>query len=154
MRSVYKVLAALIAIEVAIQAAVMVYAIAGLGLYIEGGGVLDAAAVESGETLFPELIGLILHGLNGMFVIPALALVLLIVSFFAKVPGGVRMAAVVLGLVVLQVLLGMFLHGMSWLGLLHGLNALALFGTAVVAARRVPRADVPVEQRTRQSALT
>jgi hypothetical protein len=153
MKSVYKVLAILIAIEVAVQAAAMVYAIAGLGLYVEDGGVLDQAAFESGDTLFPEMAGLVLHGLNGMFVIPALALILLIVSFFAKVPGGVRMAAVVLGLVVLQVLLGMFLHSTSWLGMLHGVNALVLFGAAVATARAVPRADVPAQALPTQPAM-
>jgi hypothetical protein len=153
MKSVYRVLAALIAIEVAVQAAAMVYAIAGLGLYVDGGGVIDQAAFESGDTLFPEMAGLVLHGLNGMFVIPALALILLIVSFFAKIPGGVRFAGIVLGLVVLQVLLGMFLHTTSWLGMLHGINALILFGAAVQTARRVPRADVPAQPRATQPAM-
>jgi hypothetical protein len=153
MRSVYRVLAILIAVEVAVQAAAMVYAIAGLGLYVEDGGVLDQAAFESGDTLFPEMTGLVLHGVNGMFAIPALALILLVVSFFAKVPGGVRTAAGVLVLVVVQVLLGIFLHTASWLGILHGLNALVLFGGAVSAARLATRADVPAQARPRQSAL-
>jgi heme A synthase len=83
-----------------------------------------------------------------------LALILLIVSFFARIPGGVRWATIVLVLVVVQVLLGMFLHGTTWLGMLHGINALALFGVAVGTARRVPPADVPSQPQTTQSALT
>lgn len=146
MRSVYKVLAYLIAIEVAVQAAAMVFAISGLGLWVEEGGVLDQAAFQSEEVLFPEMFGFLVHGLNGMYVIPFLALVLLIVSFFAKVPRGVPWAAAILGLVVLQVALGIGGHELSISGLLHGLNALVLFTTALLTARRVPaqaRTDTP-----------
>lgn len=140
MRTVYKVFAWLIAAEVAIQAAVMVYAIAGLGIWIESeNGVLDKAAFESGDMLFPELVGLMLHGMNGMMVIPALALIFLIVSFFAKVPGGVKWAALTLLFVVLQVALGLFGHELAILGGLHGVNALILFLVAVWAGKRVSR---------------
>ena len=155
MKSVYKVLAYLIAIEVAVQAAVMVFAISGLGLFVSGGGVIDQAAFESGESLFPEMIGLIIHGMNGMMVIPALALILFIVSFFAKVPRGVAWAGAVLGLVVLQVALGIGGHSVSISGLLHGLNALVLFTTALLTARRVTAA-APVEatSRSRERAMS
>jgi hypothetical protein len=129
-------LAAIIAVEVAIQAMAMVFAIAGLGKWIEGGGVLNKAAFESGEKLFPEDVGFMIHALNGMFVMPVLGLLLLIVSFFAKVPGGVKWAGVVFGLVLLQVALGLLGHGIPALGGLHGLNALALFSAAIYAARR------------------
>ena len=44
--------------------------------------------------------------LSGMMIIPALALIFLIVSFFAKVPGGIAWAAYVLLAVVVQVALG------------------------------------------------
>jgi heme A synthase len=77
-----------------------------------------------------------IHALNGMFVMPVLGLLLLIVSFFAKVPGGVKWAGVVFGLVLLQVALGLLGHGIPALGGLHGLNALALFSAAIYAARR------------------
>jgi hypothetical protein len=136
MRSAYRYLAAIIAVEVAIQAMAMVFAIAGLGKWIEGGGVLNKAAFESGEKLFPEDVGFMIHALNGMFVMPVLGLLLLIVSFFAKVPGGVKWAGVVFGLVLLQVALGLLGHGIPALGGLHGLNALALFSAAIYAARR------------------
>ena len=72
-----------------------------------------------------------LHGIFGMMLIPLLALVLLIISFFAKIPGGVKWAAIVLGLVVLQVALGIFGHETPYAGLLHGLNALILFAVAL-----------------------
>jgi hypothetical protein len=138
MRTAYRTLAWLIALEVAVQAAAMVYAIAGLGIWVDqDGGVLDKAAFESEESLFPEMIGLIVHAVNGMMVIPALALVFLIFSFFAKVPGGVKWAGVVLLAVVVQVALGLFGHEAAIFGLLHGLNALLLFSLAVMAGKRV-----------------
>jgi cytochrome c oxidase subunit IV len=42
------------------------------------------------------------HIFNGFFVIPGLALLLLIVSFFTKVRGAIRWAAIVLALVVVR----------------------------------------------------
>jgi hypothetical protein len=41
MRTAYKVLAYLVAVEVAVQARVMVWAIAGLGKWVDSGGVFD-----------------------------------------------------------------------------------------------------------------
>jgi hypothetical protein len=76
------------------------------------------------------------HGLNGQMIVPVVALLLLIVSFFAKVPRGVALAGAVVGLVALQVVLGMFAHNVPVLGVLHGVFALGLFAMAVVAARR------------------
>ncbi len=137
MRSVYRWLAFIIAAEVALQAAVMVYAIAGLGIWVErDSGVLDKAAFESEAPIFPEAVGFMLHGINGMMVIPALALILLIVSFFAKIPGGPKWAALVLLAVVVQVALGIFGNENAIFGGLHGINALILFSLAVVAGRR------------------
>lgn len=137
MRTAYKILAWLIAAEVMIQAAAIAYAIAGLGIWIDqNGGVLDKAAMESNETLFPEIVGFMIHGINGQMVIPLLAVILMIVSFFAKVPGGVKWAGFVLLAVVVQVALGMFLHTVSGLGALHGINALILFGVATMAGVR------------------
>lgn len=150
MKSAYRVLAYLVAIEVAIQAMVMVYAVAGLGLWIDQGGVLNKAAFESGESLFPEMIGLFVHFLNGTMVIPALALALLIVSFFTRLPGAIKWAGIVLGLVLIQVLLGLFGHAFSALGALHGLNALLLFSAAAYAAHRVrATAAVPAREDVR-----
>ncbi len=40
-----------------------------------------------------------LHGMNGMMVIPVVALLLLVISFFAKIPRGVAWAVGVAALV-------------------------------------------------------
>ena len=55
MRTAYKVLAYLVAAEVAIQAMVMVWAIAGLAKWVDGGGVFDKSVIESQGTPFPRL---------------------------------------------------------------------------------------------------
>lgn len=138
MRTAYKVFAWLLALGVVVQAASVVWAIAGLGIWVDkDGGVLDKAAFESEETLFPEVAGFMVHGLNGMMIIPALALIFLIVSFFAKVPGGIAWAAYVLLAVVVQVALGLYGHEAAIWGMLHGINAMILFSLAVYAGLRV-----------------
>jgi hypothetical protein len=134
MRTAYRVLALVIAAEVAIQAAAIAYAIFGLGIWIDGGGVLDKATMESDAADFAGVGGFALHGINGEIVFPLLVIVLLVLSFFAKVPRGVMWAGVTLGLTALQILLGMFGHGLAALGVLHGVNALLIFGVAVMAA--------------------
>jgi hypothetical protein len=140
MRSVYKVLAYVLAAEVVIQAMAMVYAVAGQGKWVMEGGVLDKAVIESREFVFPEVLGYAIHGINGTMVIPLVALALLVISFFAKVPGGVMWAGLVLGLVVLQATLGIAGHSIPFLGALHGLNALLLFSAAFYSGLRVRRA--------------
>lgn len=135
MRTAYRVLAWIIAIEIVVQAAMIAYAVFGESAFVDGGGVVDKALVESQTADFEGVIGFPIHGINGQIVIPLLGLVLLVVAFFAKIERGVALAAATFGLIVLQVLLGMFGHGLPLLGLLHGLNALLLFGAAVAAAR-------------------
>lgn len=132
MRIVYRIISFTICALVALQAASHAWASAGLGLYIAEGGVIDASAQE-GPPPFPEALGFMIHGMNGMYAIPTLALLLLIVSFFAKIRRGTAFAVGVLALVALQVTLGLLGHGMALLGLLHGLNALLLFTTALLA---------------------
>ena len=155
MRTAYKVLAYLVAAEVAVQAMVMVWGIAGLGKWVDGGGVLDKAVFEeamgSGGMPFSEFAGLLVHGINGMFVIPLIALLLLIVSFFTKVRGAIKWAVIVLVLAVVQGQIGFLGHEFPLAGALHGLNAMVLFGAAFYAGRRLraaARRDVsaPEEQ--------
>jgi hypothetical protein len=139
MRVVYRVIAYVIAAEVALQAAFMAYAVFGLGKWVDDGGVLDSAVIESDKMAFDEEVGFMLHGINGQMVIPALALILLIVSFFAKVPRGVLYAVMVLVWVAVQVTLGLSGHEIPVLGLFHGLVAFALYGTAFMAGFRAKR---------------
>ena len=70
MRTVYRVLAWIVAVEVLVQAAAISYAIFGLGKWIQDGGVLDKSVMESQVSAFPEEVGFMVHGLNGMMVVP------------------------------------------------------------------------------------
>ena len=138
MKQVYRVLAFLIAAGVALQAASIAYGMFGLIKWIEEGGTLDQST-----QLTPALggyTGFSWHATGGIFVLSVISLLFLISSFFAKVPGGIRWALIVLGVTVLQVALGLFSHSVAGLGWLHGINALVLFGTAMMAGLRVSRA--------------
>ena len=148
MKSAFKVLAYIIAAEVVVQSAMMVFAVAGLGIWVDNGGTLDAAAFEDENLSFTGVAGFMVHGINGMMIIPILALALLVLSFFAKVPGGVRNAAIIVGLVVLQIALGLFGHENAYIGLLHGVNALVLFSAALFTGRLAAKADTPVATRS------
>jgi uncharacterized sodium:solute symporter family permease YidK len=136
MRTAYRVLAYLLAIEVVVQAMAIAYAIAGLGKWVEDdGGVLNKQVLDSDSPDFQGVGGFATHGINGMMIIPILVLLLLIVSFFAKVPTGVRNAAILLGMVVLQVFLGIFSHSIPFVIVLHVLNAFGILAMAIVAGR-------------------
>lgn len=139
MRGMYRIIGYFICALVGAQAAFHAWASAGMGVWIAGGGVLDKAVFEGivagGTPPFGEVAGMMLHGMNGMFVIPVVALVFIAVAFLARIPGAVGRAVAVGALVVLQVALGLGGHGTPLLGLFHGLNALALFAVAWSAAR-------------------
>jgi hypothetical protein len=138
MRSAYRVLAHLIMISVIFQAAVIAWTFFGLNEWIDGGGVLNKAVLDDRDTVnFAAQRGAMLHGIGGMLVIPVLVLAFLIVSFFAKVPGGVRFAVIIVVLTVLQVVLGIAGHDLPWLGLLHAINAFLIIGIAKTADTKV-----------------
>ena len=92
MKTVYRVLAYAIAALVAVQAAAIGYAVFAQLNWIEDGGTLDEAAFDTGA---PGTGGHDLPRLDGGVVL-LLSLALLIVSFFAKIPQGVRWAVIVL----------------------------------------------------------
>ena len=142
MLKAYRILAIIIAIDVVIQAMAMVFAIAGLTIWVSDGGTLDKAALEDQDLDFTGVVGFPVHFINGTMVIPLLGLALLIVSFFAKVPGGVKLAAIVLGSIVVQVFAGILGHDAPYIGMIHGLNAFVLFSAAVYAARTARTAGV------------
>ena len=148
MRTTYRVLAYLVCGLVGLQAASHAWSSAGIAMYLAEGGTIDFDSQSL--PAFPEAVGLMIHGMNGMYAIPLVALLLLVVAFFAKIPGGVMRAVIVVVLVALQVTLGMLGHGLTALAFLHGLNALALFGVALWAGMRAGRAagQVPAPRST------
>ncbi|MGM9474669.1 hypothetical protein ACS5PJ_22075 [Pseudarthrobacter sp. YS3] len=148
MRRTYSIIAWIIAGGVAVQAASIAFGLGGMAHYIQDGGVIDKALVESRQTTtFTGELGFPIHAIVGGMVIPLAALALLVVAFFVKMQGARLWAAVVLGVVALQITLGYSITDMPYLGLIHGANALAVFLSAVYAARRVshPTAAKAVE---------
>jgi hypothetical protein len=142
MRATYRVLAYLLALEVVVQAAAIAWAVFGLSTWIENGGVLDKAGMESEGTAFDGVLGFAVHGINGQMIVPAIALIFFVVSFFARFPGAVAWAGAALGTVIVQVALGIFAHSVPALGMLHGAVALVLLVVALIAARKASGAPV------------
>jgi hypothetical protein len=145
MRSAYRVLAMLVALGVFVQAGTIAYGWFQVINDVEGGATFTSDSENALNA------GHVIHGQVGMMVIPAIALILLVVSFFARIPGGVRWAAIVVALVVLQVVLAFVSFGAPVVGALHGMNALAILGTALNASRaagaREPAAAAPARTR-------
>jgi hypothetical protein len=135
MRVTYVWLSRLIALGVVLQAAFIAW------------GTFDLFnAAEDGQAFTEDSdynAGQALHGIFGLAIIPLLALLLLIVSFFVRTPGAVPFALAVFGLVVLQFLLALVSFGAPVIGVLHGLNAFAMAGVAGFAGRRAERAGSP-----------
>jgi heme A synthase len=135
MKTAYRVLAYAIAALVAVQAAAIGYAVFAQLHWIEDGNTIDGASFESGA---PGTAAFLFHALNGgVFLLVALALV--IVSFFAKIPRGVRWAVIVLVCTVVQIALGTLSRLLAPIGAVHGAVALVLFGVAVMAAMRAQK---------------
>ena len=139
MKNVYRVLAYLIAALVVVQAGAIAYGVFGLFNWVEGGGVLDQASVQAENSDIGGGFGFEFHITVGFFAIPIAALLLLIISFFAKVPGGIRWALFLFLTVIVQTLLAGFAHAVPGIGWLHGMVALVLFGLAVTAGIRAGR---------------
>jgi heme A synthase len=141
MRRTYSVLAWIVAGGVFVQAAAIAFGFGGMAGYVQEGGVVDKALVESRTTgNFTGEVGFAIHGIVGGMVIPFAALALVVASFLIKVPGARKWAAVVLGLVIVQAMLGYSITDLPYLGLIHGANALAILLTSVYAARLPARA--------------
>ena len=128
MKATYRVLAMLIAAAVVLQAMFIALAWFTAIKDMDDGLVIDKN--------YDGNIGHTLHEQMGMTVIPLLAIVFLIVSFFAHIAGGVKWAAVVFGLVALQITLAFVSFGVPAIGALHGLNAFAVLAVAAIAGRR------------------
>jgi hypothetical protein len=128
MKATYRVLAMLIGAGVVLQAMFIA-----LGWFTAIKDMDDGLVIDKN---YEGNIGHTLHGQIGMMVIPLLAIALLIVSFFAHITGGVKWAAIVFGLVALQIALAFLSFGVPAIGALHGLNAFALLAVAAIAGRR------------------
>ncbi|MEV6417592.1 hypothetical protein [Kribbella sp. NPDC051718] len=133
MRAAYRVLASLIAISVVLQVASIALA-----------GFTIASDAEDGTTIGADYsnFGQSYHSIAGT-AIAVLALVFLIVSFLTDVPRGRALAGIVLGLVVLQFVLAVVSFGLPALGILHGINGLAIAAVAGMASSRAATPSQP-----------
>lgn len=136
MRATYQWLARLIALGVVLQAAFIAF-----GTF-EVFNAVDDGKVFTGDT-DDYNAGQALHSIFGVMVIPLLAVLLLIVSFFVKTKGAVWSALAVLGLIVLQFVLALVSFGAPVIGLLHGINAFAIAGVAGFAGGRAGKPRSP-----------
>ncbi len=147
MRTAYRVLALAICVLVAVQAMTVAFSTFGILNWVDNENDLTKSAIEADTWEWTGATGTVLHGQLGMMVIPIIALVLLIVSFLAKVPGGVKWAVIILVDVVVQVVIAIVAFSTPLVGALHGLNAFILFGLAMTAAQQARKAaDVPATQ--------
>ena len=133
MRTAYRVLAYLLALSVAVQASLIAFGAFALEDSIDNGPVSD------GDTT-----GVTLHH-SFAYVVALFAIALLAVSFGAKVEHGVRWAAIPFGLVVAQFFFAYAAYSAPVVGVLHGLNALAIFAVALLAGRRLPNTAAVAE---------
>jgi hypothetical protein len=156
MRKTYRIIADIIAVLVVIQAMMIVWSVAGLFAWIDDGATLDKSVIEGWDSeppTFDGAIGHFVHVMSGTFLIPLLGLILLIVSFFAKVPRGVAIAAAIVVSIVVQYLAGTFAElGGATVGIIHGLNAFILFGLALAGAKAA-KEEAAKPQETQPAAM-
>ncbi|MEO6789821.1 MAG: hypothetical protein ABI249_09460 [Ornithinibacter sp.] len=151
MKTTYRALAYLIVILVIVQAADLAFGFFGMGAWVENGNDLTKATLSDNTSGVTGEIGLALHSIIGQFLVPLVALVLLALSFFAHISGGVRWAALVFGAVIVQVLLAFVSFGVPLVGVLHGGNAFLLLWLAWTAGRAATRSMTLSEPAVRSS---
>jgi hypothetical protein len=135
-RAVYRILAMIIAAGVVVQAAAIAFAMFDIEHKTDD-GVFYTKDSDNG--------GIALHAVLGEMVIPVVALAFLIVAFFARIPGGVKWAAITFGVLVLQIVLAFAGQSVPFIGVLHGINAFALAAVASIAMRKARLADAPAQ---------
>jgi hypothetical protein len=137
----YRILADLIAILVVVQAAAIAYGAFAIDHVIDHAKDHNGDTISNASSKLDGGAGYAIHSFVGIMVIPAVAIILFVISFFGQVPGGVKWAGLVLLDVVVQVVLGFAAHSVAALGWLHGPNAIVLFAVALFAARRSAGAE-------------
>lgn len=138
MRATYRVLAYLVPVIVVLQAAFIAVGLFGLSHWVDAGNTLTKSAIENDSSNVGGGTALGLHFFGAMAMV-LVALLLLIVSFFAKVEGGVKWAGLIVADVVLQWAFGLFAFSAPILGAFHAVNAFLLFGLGTMAAAAATR---------------
>jgi len=130
MKATYRVLAILIPVLVAVQAAAIAAGTFDVLHSVDDGRPYTESAGQNP--------GQMVHSLGAMAV-AVVGLLLLVVSLFAKIEGGVKWAGFVFLSVVFQWVVAIVAFGAPVVGALHGLNALLLFGLGMSAAAAATR---------------
>lgn len=130
MRTAFRVVAWVIAGAVMVQAAVMVFAIAGLFHYVSAGGVVSA---ESEPDAFPEGVGVAIHIMLANYLFPLLGLAIVAAAAFTKRTKAIWTGVILLVLILLEWYLGVAGYSAPFAGALHGINGLVIFGLALLA---------------------
>lgn len=123
----YKVLAHTIAAAVVVQAALIAWTT-----------FIVINTLESGADVSSPPAAAMIHGTIGMYIIPTLALALLVVALIAH--AGIRWAVWVVVAVVVQIALALAAFSTPALGILHGLVAFGIIALAEVGARVIAHA--------------
>lgn len=131
MRNAYRYLAMATGTLVVLQAAAIAWAVFGLVDDVDSGTLVDKN--------YDGNAGFALHSMIGWMILPLVALVLLVVGYLIRdVDGALKWAGIIFGLVVLQDLLAVVSFAAPVVGVLHGINALALLVVSFAAVRIVP----------------
>jgi heme A synthase len=141
LNSVFRIWASLVSLAIIVQVGLAAYGAFNAVDKFDDGGTVKKDAVSDGFGA---------HSAVGYLIFLA-AIVLLVLAFLARSggPARVRWSGVLLGLIVVQILLAWAGGSTAWLGVLHGINALAVAGVAGSlagrewAAHRGPRAPEP-----------
>ena len=94
-KATYRALAYLVPVLVALQATFITLGVFGLGAWVDDGNDFTKSVLESDSSSVTGGIGFALHNVGAM-ALALVGLLLLVLSFFAKIPGGVKWAALVL----------------------------------------------------------
>ncbi|MCS5478812.1 hypothetical protein NYP18_03990 [Corynebacterium sp. YIM 101645] len=156
MRTAYRVIAAVIILLVVIQAAGTAWFTSGLARHLIAGGTIDSAEIDINNLPFTAVWGVIIHMISGLYVIPALAVILLIIGYLTHDRKALTLALTVVVLVAIQVALGLGAKALTGLAFLHGVNALLILGVTVLAflafrSRRTVTGTSPAEEMPRRT---
>ncbi len=123
MNSAFRIWASLISLAIIVQVGLAAYGAFNAVDKSDDNGTIGKTAVSDGFNA---------HTALGYIILLA-ALILLVLAYAGRgtgSPGRLRWSALILGLLVVQVLLAWAGDATQWLGILHGMNALAIAGFA------------------------
>jgi hypothetical protein len=141
MRATYRALSHTISGLVVVQAAAIALWVFGLLSWVDDGHSFTPAVSDDRAEGVTGSVGIAIHSFGAMAV-ALLAIVLLIVSFFTKLPGAVKWAGFIFLAVLLQWVVAIISFSVPGLGVIHGANAILIAWLGWHAAKVVGGAEV------------